>query len=301
FNGTDSFVYEVSDGLGGTDTTTVTLTVEPAADDPVALDDAATTARDVPVVIDVLANDSDADGDALSVTGIGTPASNGTAVVNPDGTITYTPDAGFFGTDTFTYDVDDGTGATSQATVTVTVTGLPVPVYSATGPATFNGGAGDVQEIPHDAIYELSEGTIAFSFIAADTNGSQGLFVKDASGYVGGGNHFALYLEGTTLRARFQDGTSESFVNVPGISAGQEYEIAITFGPGGASVWVDGALMGTTPLAMDWTQNVEVIQWGGRGWASASGQAGFDAPFEGVISDRQIYDAELSPEEIATL
>ncbi|MFC3144280.1 cadherin-like domain-containing protein, partial [Psychromarinibacter halotolerans] len=89
--------------------------------------------------------------------------------------------------------------------------------------------------------------------------------------------------------------------NVPGISAGQEYEIAITFGPGGASVWVDGALMGTTPLAMDWTQNVEVIQWGGRGWASASGQAGFDAPFEGVISDRQIYDAELSPEEIATL
>ncbi|WP_425053528.1 cadherin-like domain-containing protein [Psychromarinibacter sp. S121] len=301
FNGTDSFVYQVSDGLGGTDTATVTITVDPEADDPVAADDTAATSRDVPVVIDVLANDDDADGDPVTVTGIGAAPSNGAAVVNANGTITYTPDAGFFGTDTFTYAVEDGTGGTDTATVTVTVSGVPDPVYSAAGATEFNGTAGGVLEIPHSAIYELPEGTIAFSFIAADTNGAQGLFTKDASGYVGGGNHFALFLDGTTLRARFQDGSSEVYINHAGIVAGEEYEIAVTFGAGGSALWVDGVMVGSSPLVMDWTQNVEVIQWGGRGWGSASGQTGFDAPFEGVIADRQIYDTALSSTDIATL
>ncbi|MBA2318697.1 MAG: cell wall-binding repeat-containing protein [Euzebyales bacterium] len=88
---------------------------------PVAVDDAATTVRDSPVTIDVLANDSDADGDPLTVAAVTDPP-EGVAVVNGDGTVTYTPGAGFTGTDTFDYQVEDGRGGAADATVTVTVT-----------------------------------------------------------------------------------------------------------------------------------------------------------------------------------
>ena len=120
FAGTDTFTYTVADGSGATATATVTVTVSPVNDAPVARDDARATAEDTPVTIDVLANDSDVDGDQLAITAVGTPAS-GTAVVTGT-TIRYTPADDFAGTDAFAYTVDDGAGATATATVTVTVT-----------------------------------------------------------------------------------------------------------------------------------------------------------------------------------
>lgn len=87
---------------------------------PVAGDDAAAGNFGTDVVIDVLGNDSDADGDPLTVSGA-TDGDNGITTINPDGTITYSPDAGFSGTDTFSYEVSDGQGGTDAATVTVTV------------------------------------------------------------------------------------------------------------------------------------------------------------------------------------
>ena len=127
FNGTDSFVYEVSDGNGGTAQATVTLTINPVNDPPVATDDAYTLNEDTPLtatlgVDDLLQNDSDVDGDTLSVntTPVSGPA-NGTLVLNADGTFTYTPDANFNGTDSFVYEVSDGNGGTAQATVTLTI------------------------------------------------------------------------------------------------------------------------------------------------------------------------------------
>jgi hypothetical protein len=68
----------------------------------------------------VLSNDSDADGDTLSVSQHTDPA-NGSVVVNTDGSLTYTPDPGFTGTDSFTYQASDGTILSNVATVTVTV------------------------------------------------------------------------------------------------------------------------------------------------------------------------------------
>jgi hypothetical protein len=85
---------------------------------PVAVDDTATTVNGFPVTINVLANDSDPDGDPLTVTSVSDPP-NGTAVNNGDGTVTYTPDCGFFGTDTFGYSISDGQGGTDTGLVTV--------------------------------------------------------------------------------------------------------------------------------------------------------------------------------------
>jgi hypothetical protein len=87
---------------------------------PVAVDDSVTTAQDTLVNIDVLANDSDANGDPLSVDSVSDPP-NGTAVIESDDTITYTPDSGYTGSDSFTYDISDGNGGTDSATVNVTV------------------------------------------------------------------------------------------------------------------------------------------------------------------------------------
>jgi hypothetical protein len=110
FNGSDSFVYEICDTLGVCATATVSLTVDPVADPPVANDDSASTSEDTPVTIDVAANDTDPDGDldpnsanstcANGPTGCN-GAANGSLADNGDGTITYTPDPGFTVSDSF--------------------------------------------------------------------------------------------------------------------------------------------------------------------------------------------------------
>jgi predicted secreted protein len=91
----------------------------PQNTDPVALDDEAETDYGVAVTVDVLANDSDPDGDELILDAVSQPA-NGTAVV-VGALITYTPDEGSWGVDSFTYTISDGRGGTAQATVTITV------------------------------------------------------------------------------------------------------------------------------------------------------------------------------------
>ena len=125
---TDTFVYEISDGNGGTATATVTLTVvgTPANQPPVANDDfASVMANGNGVTINVLSNDFDPDGTLMPATvNIGAkPAAKGAkATVNANGTITYTPKRNFRGTDVFTYTVEDNDGAVSnEGTVRVNV------------------------------------------------------------------------------------------------------------------------------------------------------------------------------------
>ncbi|PVV22441.1 MAG: hypothetical protein B6D78_05085, partial [gamma proteobacterium symbiont of Ctena orbiculata] len=136
FTGTDTFTYTVDDGNGGTDTATVTVTVGGVNDAPVATDDTIGTNEDTPVTVDVLPNDSDPDGDTLTVTSV-TQGTNGTVAIDPvSGNPVYTPNPDFNGTDTFTYTIDDGNGGTDTATVTVTVGGVndaPVATDDATG------------------------------------------------------------------------------------------------------------------------------------------------------------------------
>jgi large repetitive protein len=135
FNGTDTITYTISDGNGGTSTAAVTVTVTPVNDAPVAVNDNATTNEDQPVTIGVLGNDSDVDGDTLTVTAATSP--NGTVVINPDGTITFTPNPNFNGPTTITYTISDGNGGTSTATVNITVSAVnDAPVANPSTAAT---------------------------------------------------------------------------------------------------------------------------------------------------------------------
>ena len=116
WSGADSFTY--ANGYSGA---TVTVTVDPVNDDPVAGDDADTIDEDTVSTIDVLANDTDVDGPGLTVSAIVSSPANGTTVINPDNTIAYTPDPNWFGSDSYEYEASDGAGGTDTATVTITV------------------------------------------------------------------------------------------------------------------------------------------------------------------------------------
>lgn len=128
--------YTISDGEGGTATAVLRITVTPVPD---IVPDTTSTGQDTPVRIPVLDND-DFEGKNPRVTGT-TPPANGTVTINPDGSITYTPNPGFTGTDTFTYTVTSG-GVTETTTVTVQVLpgqptgpqGLPPDRPGASGP-----------------------------------------------------------------------------------------------------------------------------------------------------------------------
>ena len=130
-----SFTFQVQDdggtANGGIDLdptpNQISFTYIPVNDAPVAVDDVAATNEDVPVNIDVLTNDSDVDSPTLYVAEAS--AAHGTVVIETDGTITYTPDANFNGTDTIDYTVADGdifVAGTKTDTAKVTVTVNPV-------------------------------------------------------------------------------------------------------------------------------------------------------------------------------
>jgi Bacterial Ig domain len=139
-NGTDSFTYTISDGNGGTDTAAVAITINSINDPPDAINDVAATAEDMGVMITVLANDVDLDGEVPTVTGV-TQGSKGAVILNANGTVTYVPAANTNGADAFTYTVRDGSGSTDTATVMVSVAPVNDPPAAANDTATTREGA----------------------------------------------------------------------------------------------------------------------------------------------------------------
>lgn len=110
-------------------------------DAPIARDDGASTAEDTPVIISILSNDFDPD-DPITITTIGS-AANGSVVDNGNGTVTYTPNTNFNGTDSFTYTITDGI-TSDTATVTIDVGGVndnPVIVTPASSPTVIENAA----------------------------------------------------------------------------------------------------------------------------------------------------------------
>ncbi|MCX6879883.1 MAG: Ig-like domain-containing protein [Verrucomicrobia bacterium] len=121
FAGTDSFTYTVGDGRGGSRTATVTVKVDPQADDPVTTPDTATAYSGRTLTLDALGNDGSPEGrDELRIIAVGQPGHGRVEIV--DGRLLYTPDDGYTGTDTFTYSVvTRGGEGIEEETVILTV------------------------------------------------------------------------------------------------------------------------------------------------------------------------------------
>ncbi|MGJ8582061.1 MAG: beta strand repeat-containing protein, partial [Psychromonas sp.] len=171
FNGTDTFTYTNEDG----NTETVTVTVDPVADDTVLVADSATTDEDTPVVIDVISNDTDADGVTSPVASV-TDGTNGTVAINDDGTVTYTPDADFNGTDTFTYTNEDG----NTETVTVTVD----PVADDTVLVADSATTDEDTPVVIDVVANDTDADGEVSPVASVTDGTNGTVAINADGTV---------------------------------------------------------------------------------------------------------------------
>ncbi|MCA9214455.1 MAG: tandem-95 repeat protein, partial [Planctomycetales bacterium] len=165
FQGTDSFVYRLYDGAFYSNEATVTINVASVNDTPNALDDYYFGERDTTLTIDaaagVLANDSDADNDPLTVALTGNPT-NGTATLNADGSFDYSPNAGFVGIDSFTYTASDATAISRVATVSIEVQLPPTKFF--------------VVDTDVESTFEYAaDGTLVDSYsLHANNRGSQG-------------------------------------------------------------------------------------------------------------------------------
>ncbi|WP_187614820.1 tandem-95 repeat protein [Vibrio parahaemolyticus] len=211
YHGTDSFTYIVTSG-GVSESTTVSVDVTPVNDAPVAKDDIATTQEDTAVTIDVLPNDSDVDGDKLSIESASVPKEQGTVEV-VDGKLVFTPAENFNGDAEITYTVTDGE-LTDEAKVAVTVN----PVNDA---PTIKVDA--VESITEDAV---NTDTVVASLTVRDTdtpedqltvsleNNSNGYFVlvgnevKLTQAGVDAVNNDELNLKDLTISASVSDGVN---------------------------------------------------------------------------------------------
>jgi hypothetical protein len=135
--GVDSFTYEAVDSYGNATSPPALVTLIITNRPPVAVSDSYGVHTNLTLTVPVpgvLANDSDPDGDALSAV-LSTPAANGNVILNADGSFTYTPDAGFAGTDVFTYQASDGLASSTPVSVTLNVHATNAPPLTA--PAVF--------------------------------------------------------------------------------------------------------------------------------------------------------------------
>lgn len=190
---------------------------------PVAAADAVMVNPGQPVTINVLANDSDPDGDPLSVASITQPA-NGVAVLNAGGTVAFAPESGFTGSDAFTYSISDGRGGTTSATASLIV-GAPTAIGS--WPAQYYAPYVDITLYPTYNLVTAAQTQgikyFALAFITADSHNQPAWGGYDAYEVSGGAFDMALRQQVAGVRAAGGDVTA-SF----GGAANQELAQAIT-------------------------------------------------------------------------
>jgi uncharacterized repeat protein (TIGR01451 family) len=175
FNGVTAFRYTISDGNGGTAFATVTVTVTPVNDPPVAQDDATTVAEDsTATVIPVLANDSTAPDtdETLTVTAVTQPAHGSVSFSGTE--VRFSPEPDFNGVTGFRYTISDGNGGTASATVTVTVTPVndpPVAQDDATTVAE-DSAATVIPVLANDSTAQDTDETLTVTAVTQPAHGS---------------------------------------------------------------------------------------------------------------------------------
>ncbi len=221
FNGEDSFSYAAADSFEASAPATVSITVSPVNDAPVAVADSYTTDEDTALTVatlGVLDNDSDIDGDLLSAILVEEPA-NGSLILDVDGGFVYTPNADFFGSDSFVYAATDGADDSDAVTVSITVEAVnDAPVaeddsYTVDEDTTLTVAAPGV--LGNDG--DVEEDALTAMVVAEPANGS--LVLNEDGSFV--------YTPG----ADFEGSDSFSYVAFDGTVASEVATVSITVNP----------------------------------------------------------------------
>ncbi|MEM8837521.1 MAG: LamG-like jellyroll fold domain-containing protein [Pseudomonadota bacterium] len=167
----------------------------------------------------------------------------------------------------------------------------------------FEGAIADAVEVAHSETLELEGGTFALTFEADDVSGRKTLFSKDGSGLENGG-HFTGWIENGELKIRLQSDQVSKTLTVPdlAIEPNVTHHLAVSFGDNGLIVYVDGQLAGAEG---DFLQGIDANMRELLLGASATHRQNDDQnprdPFDGTISDFQVYDVQVNALEAASL
>ena len=307
FSGSDSFIYALTDGQGGSDIGSVSLTVSGTNLAPVAKDDVFSGDQDLDITGNLLADngngvDSDPNGDPLSVVAETLTTTHGSVTILANGDFTYTPDTGFSGSDSFVYTLTDGNGGTDIGDVTLDV------VTPSTIPAPIVDGVTEAENLadPATLLNGLDEITVAVLVHASQVGTDKGIFDTetpdggddamtiryDANGYYGGGTN--------VIKVGLQ--TTAGQINVESSSNAQTTDlqhIAITWRTGEAlKLYINGVEDTTTYNNGAFGGVIDNVQdlllYVGPKNSSAGG-------WSGTIDDFQIYDVALDASDVSDL
>ncbi|ABG30296.1 type I secretion protein [Roseobacter denitrificans] len=176
--------------------------------------------------------------------------------------------------------------------------------WDGTGTAVTLGGHGDYVEVPPDNAYALDEGTVSIRFNADNLNGQQSIFSRDSNSYDGGGHLSAWVMSNGSLEVRLQSDSGNTFLRSdPGtIEAGDWSHVAVSFGPEGAALFLDGVQVDTDSYTGGLAGNNEPWTLGASQNRSGDGVAtNLRDYFEGSIDEFVLFDSQLDAAEIATL
>ncbi|WP_370216362.1 Ig-like domain-containing protein, partial [Neptunomonas phycophila] len=246
FVGEATYDYTITDGNGGTDTATVTIDFAPLNDAPDAVDDAFTTNEDTPLTLtanDLLGNDSDPDGDMLSIVSVSNPK-NGSVILNQNGSVLFIPAANFFGEATFEYTITDGNGGYDTAEVTITVASVnDIPCAT---PDSFSAEPDQTITFPASTLLandvDPDGDTLSIFFVSNATNGTATLnddgtvTFEPTPGYIGEATFDYMVTDGnggytsTTVTIDYDTANDQ-------IIFGDEYDNLLTGGAGNDQIY----------------------------------------------------------------